>query len=115
MHVYIYVHKGLYNYNIHIYTGNSATAPDFHLWEQLDQLRLISALHSIENPVDSFILLSSYLRDFTALPGMQKYLSSKLSTLPMNNQMASIGACPNTHGPWKKDQKMEWSGLSGLY
>ena len=83
--------------------------------EQLDQLKLIASFHSLENPLALLPSLDSYHTEFTALPGNARYFASNLSTLPMNNQMASIGACPKTHGPWAEGQKMEWSGLSGVY
>ena len=85
------------------------------LREQLDQLKFMSAYYHIKNPVDEFPTLLSYHLEFANLPGNKRYFECKLSTLPMHNQMAHIGACPVTNGPWRPDMKMEWGGLSGLY
>jgi hypothetical protein len=81
----------------------------------LDQLQLMAVVHSHKNLLDAFPLLAKFHQDFAALPGNGRYLSSKLSKLPMNAMIASIGAEPETHGPWKVGQKMEWGGLTGLY
>jgi hypothetical protein len=83
--------------------------------EMLDQLQLMANVHSLMNPLDTFPLLAKFHQDFAALPGNARYFSSKLSKLPMNAMIASIGAEPDTHGPWKVGQKMEWGGLTGLY
>jgi hypothetical protein len=81
----------------------------------VDQLHLMAGVHSLKNPLDTFPLLAKFHQDFAALPGNAGYFSSKLSELPMNAMIASIGAEPATHGPWKSDQKMEWGGLTGVY
>jgi glutathione S-transferase len=74
------------------FVGNGATAPDFHAWELFDQLDLYAARHSIPSPVASFPSLTAFHREFAALPNNSRYFASKLSKLPMNNLMASIGS-----------------------
>jgi len=97
--------------------GSKASAPDFHLWEMLDQLNRIAAFHKLPSPVDSsmFPRLSQFHKDFAALPANVKYLSSALHCeLPMNNPMASVGAVPSG-GAWEAGQDFTWAGLGGVY
>lgn len=95
--------------------GSKASAPDFHLWEMLDQLNRIAAFHSLPSPVESFPRLSQFHKDFAALPANARYLASPLHCdLPMNNPMASVGAVPSG-GAWVPGQQFTWAGKSGVY
>lgn len=94
--------------------GNSATAPDFHLFEMLDQLNLIAAQFSLDSPVNKYSALATFYTEFKALPENQKYLSSPLAALPMNNKMASFGAVEDG-GAWSPEKDKKYSHLNGVY
>lgn len=98
--------------------GTRASAPDFHLFEMLDQLATVSRVHSLPSPLGAFPLLSAFHRDFAALPRNAKYLASPLHAgLPLNNPSAKVGAVPVTQGAgaWVPGQEFSWAGLSGTY
>lgn len=97
--------------------GTRASAPDFHLFEMLDQLAAVSRVHSLPSPLGAFPLLSAFHRDFAALPRNAKYLASPLPGLPLNNPSAKVGAVPVSQGAgaWVPGQEFAWAGLSGTY
>ena len=95
--------------------GNAATAPDFHIWEMCDQLANYASVHAVANPVQPYTSLVTFHRDFAALPANSRYFASKLSQLPMNNIMASIGSLPGpTHGKYN-GEPITWHKVSGTY
>ena len=97
------------------FVGNAATAPDFHIWEMLDQLANYASVHSVANPVQSHPSLVAFHRDFAALPANSRYFACKLSQLPQNNIMASIGSLPGpTHGKYN-GEPITWHKVSGTY
>lgn len=95
--------------------GNSATAPDFHLYEMIDQLKIIARVHDISDIIEtSYPALSKFYSSFAALPQNQKYLSSSLAKLPMNNVMASLGSNPDG-SKYSGGTECDWYGASGIY
>ena len=95
--------------------GAKASAPDFHLWEMLDQLNIYAAAHSLLSPVPAYPSLSQFHRDFAALEQNAKYLASPLHTLPCNNPSARVGAVPEG-GAWVPGQTVfAWGGRTGQY
>ena len=71
--------------------GDHATAPDFHLYELLDQLISIASFFKFDSPVKNFAGLAKFYSSFGALPAMQPYLKSAFHKLPHNQKMAKYG------------------------
>ena len=101
--------------NLPFFVGNRASAPDFHIWEILDQLEKIATFHSLPSPVADFPALLSFHAAFASLPDNARYLASPLHSLPMNNPSAKVGATPEG-GAWVSGSTVfAWEGRSGLY
>jgi glutathione S-transferase len=97
------------------FVGARASAPDFHIWEILDQINSIASFHSQSNPVADFPALQSFHTTFASLPENKRYISSPLHSLPMNNPSAKVGATP-AGGPWVSGSTVfAWEGRSGMY
>jgi len=96
------------------FVGNDATAPDFHIWEMCDQLRLTATFSKCPDPLAAYPALSQFHKAFAALPGNQRYMQSKLAQLPCNNLMAGFGATPGG-APWVWGSEQPWTGSSGTY
>lgn len=94
--------------------GDSATAPDFHLWEMLDQYTKLAEYYQFSPFLASFPRLASFKQSFAALPQNQKYFQSKLAALPFNNKSAGFGATPSGDS-WKTGTVDEFTLSSGLY
>lgn len=93
--------------------GNSATAPDFHLWEMLDQYTKLAEYYQLSPFMAPFPHLTKFKQAFEALPQNQKYLSSKLAALPFNNKSASFGATV-TGDSWKSGMTYDFA-KTGIY
>jgi hypothetical protein len=96
------------------FVGDSATAPDFHVWEMIDQLKLMAVHYGCENPFKDHAMLDKFHASFAALPQNQKYLASALAKLPCNNMMAKFGATPSG-APWVFGSDHSWVNSSGVY
>eukprot|EP01040_Poterioochromonas_malhamensis_P004635 gene4635-4967_t len=97
------------------FVGDEASAPDFHIWEILDQLCAMAKFYKIDSPLTSFSKLSAFHRLFGELPGNKRYFESKLSLLPCNNTSARcFGATPEG-GSYVFGQATPWFNSSGLY
>lgn len=99
--------------------GNEATAPDFHLWEMLDQYERAAKWYKFEasSPLAVYPGLKEFYDSFASLKGNQKYLASALHKLPINNKMAHFGAMPSG-GTWadkKSEEDCDFSQCSGKY
>ena len=75
--------------------GGHATAPDFHLFEMLDQFNLLSMKVLGEDLFDTLPKSRVFYEAWLKHPKMQPYLKSKLHALPFNNLGASFGSAPN--------------------
>jgi glutathione S-transferase len=76
------------------------TAPDFHLFEMLLQVTLISETYGCRQPLfGNHPSLQTYFDGFGRLPGMAKYLQSPLASMPLNNLMANFGSL-GSGGKW---------------
>lgn len=76
--------------------GSAATAPDFHLWEMLDQCDRIATFTKLPSVLKSFSSLKTFHEKFASLPGNARYFNSRLANLPCNNKSAkSFGATPS--------------------
>eukprot|EP01041_Mallomonas_annulata_P013015 gene13015-27463_t len=93
---------------------DKATAPDFHMWELLDQYNGLSIFFDVPSPLTQFPRLQVFHSSFGSLPRNQKYMISKLVAMPYNNKMAGFGATL-TNGPWVTGQEYDWGNLTGTY
>jgi len=91
-----------------------ATAPDFHLWEMLDECHSISVYYNIESPLESLPALKAFHTQFAALPNNAKYLACPLIKLPYNQKSAIFGSTPNGD-QFVKGQTYDWTNTDGLY
>ena len=89
--------------------GESATAPDFHLYEMIDQFATCAKVFDLENdetnPANekgTTPTLAKFYKAFGALPKMQAYLQSPLAKRPMNNPAATFGGGLDGK-PWSED------------
>lgn len=97
------------------FVGSTATAPDFHIWEILDQILVLAELQHCENPLTGkYPMLFQFHKTFRNLPGNTRYFASDLAKLPMNNMMAKFGAIPSG-GEWVYGSEHNWSNSSGTY
>ena len=102
------------------FVGEKLSAPDFHIWEQLDQYTHMADHHSLEQPLASLPHLKSFYDNFKALPQNQAYLSSPLHQLPFNQKMAKFGGAKN-RGRWdhstmvKGSEHYDFADISGVF
>jgi len=73
--------------------GTRVSAPDFHLYELLLQIKLANDFFEC-TPFFSADMpsLELFFSGFGNLPKMQSYLSSPLAAMPLNNLMANFGS-----------------------
>ncbi len=96
--------------------SNYPTAPDFHLYEMISQIKLAC---SVFNQPDCFAEQYPYLQffydNFRQLPQNSKYMESKLGTdIPINQKMAGFGASPDG-APWVHGQEYDFCSLRGSH
>lgn len=98
------------------FVGMRASAPDFHIWELLDQLLRMASFAGVDNLLATLPVLQTFHARFATLPANARYLQSGLFRLPCNNNNAkTFGATPSG-AVWKmKETEHSWRGLSGLY
>jgi glutathione S-transferase len=98
------------------FVGDDATAADFAIWEMLDQITAMGQCFEAELPaLVGLPLLAAFHKAFKALPGNQRYLTSKLAALPVNNLSARVfGATPGG-GVHVIGAPTPWHGSSGTY
>eukprot|EP00798_Chlamydomonas_sp_ICE-L_P020988 gene20988-27845_t len=73
--------------------GGHATAPDFHLWELLDQYAKLAVFLGLPPLLTDFPKLADFYKCFAELPASAAYMGSVLHTkLAFNNKMAGFGA-----------------------
>merc|ERR1712176_211819 len=99
---------------VHLVNGKFS-APDFHLYEMLDQFEAF-ARENGEDLYADFQRLKEFKDGFEALPENEFYLTSWLHTeLPFNNCMARFGSLPGpktyTHGESAKDASWRGKGV----
>lgn len=99
------------------FVGNSATAPDFCIWDICNQLKQLAAYFKCPDPFVAYApKLHAFRTSFKALPENQNYLKSKLYALPCNNLSARrYGATPSGDA-WVFGGDHYWAGTaSGVY
>lgn len=102
---------------VHLVNGKFS-APDFHLYEMLDQFEAF-AKENGEDLFADFRRLKEFKDGFESLPENEFYLKSWLHTeLPFNNCMARFGSLPGpktyTHGESAKDASWRGKGVIEL-
>lgn len=91
--------------------GNGATAPDFHLWEMMDQFQQLTCHHDQAEFWNDFPRLTHFHKSFAALPLNQPYLLSFAATkLPMNNPYACFGSDLVSPYKYQRGEKHSWKG-----
>lgn len=102
---------------VHLVNGKF-TAPDFHLYEMLDQYQALAEEEKQDFYTD-LKRIKAFKDGFEALPENQFYLKSWLKTeLPFNNCMAKFGSLPGpknyVHGESAKDASWRGKGVVEL-
>jgi glutathione S-transferase len=98
------------------FVGDTATAPDFHIWEMLDQIRAMGNFAGLADPLTSLPFLAGFHHFFANLPANARYLQSPLHRLPANFLSATnFGATPSG-AAWEHGVTQNtWKGSAGLY
>lgn len=97
------------------FVGGHPTAPDFHIFELLDQLNLLAACRSLPGVTECIHLpnLKMFYDSFRRIPANEKYFSSAMSRAPCNNLSAVFGS--TTDGSqWQKGSPLPHD-VSGIY
>lgn len=95
--------------------GEKASAPDFHLWEMLDQYVSMCTFYSLPSVYEGRPHLESFKNTFGCLADNKKYLESKLHlSMPFNNKSAKFGASLDLSA-WTTGKDYDWGNLSGKY
>uniref|UniRef100_A0A7R9Z8H7 glutathione transferase n=1 Tax=Pseudictyota dubia TaxID=2749911 RepID=A0A7R9Z8H7_9STRA len=94
--------------------GGKFSAPDFHLYEMLDQYSGLCSCYGFPSFLEDFPLLKAFKDGFEKLEENQFYLNSWLHTgLPHNNCMACFASLPG-EGVYKHGESAEeakaWKG-----
>jgi hypothetical protein len=102
---------------VHLVNGKFS-APDFHLFEMLDQFEAVAKEAEVDLYAD-FSRLKVFKEGFAALPENQFYLKSWLHTeLPFNNTVGRFGGLPGPktyiHGESAKDATWRGKGVVEL-
>lgn len=102
---------------VHLVNGKFS-APDFHLYEILDQFEAF-AVENGEDLYSNFKRMKEFKEGFASLPENQLYLNSWLhKELPFNNCMAKFGSLPGpktyVHGDSAKDATWRGKGEVSL-
>lgn len=97
------------------FVGKHATAPDFHIFELLDQLNLLAKCNSRPAVTESteLLLVHSFYEGFKKVPENEVYLSSVLAKAPCNNLHAVFGSLSGG-GRWEKGVTLP-EDISGVY
>lgn len=97
------------------------SAPDFHIWEMLNQYTKMANHHGLDAPLNALPYLKAFYNNFSTLSQNQAYLTSTLhTTLPLNQKMAKFGGAKNG-GIWDHETMTEGSeyydfaNISGVF
>lgn len=71
------------------FCGKTPCTSDFHIWEMLDQHRLLATKHGVKDIFESIPKCKAFYDRFHAIPSLQKYFESDSYKLPVNNPMAN--------------------------
>lgn len=70
------------------FCGKVPCTSDFHIWEMLDQYKLLAEKHSKGDIFESIPKCKAFYDKFRALPSLQKYFESEAYKFPVNNPIA---------------------------
>lgn len=98
-------------YDTPFLVGHSPTAPDFHLFEMLDQHTAFAADYRQNDPIATCPRLSAFAARFRALPQLAGYFAGPLSSLPANNRSARWGG----KGSNAEDSAPQFLGLEEIF
>lgn len=71
------------------FCGKSPCTSDFHIWEMLDQHKIMAEKYGVKTFFDPIPKCKAFYDRFKALPTLQKYFESDAYKLPMNNPIAN--------------------------
>jgi len=71
------------------FCGKSPCTSDFHIFEMLDQHRLLAEKHGVSDLFGPIPKCKAFYDRFRALPSLQKYFESDAYKLPVNNPIAN--------------------------
>mmetsp|Transcript_45916 Transcript_45916/g.92604 ORF Transcript_45916/g.92604 Transcript_45916/m.92604 type:complete len:245 (-) Transcript_45916:123-857(-) len=71
------------------FCGKAPCTADFHIWEMLDQHKLLAEKFGKPQALDGFPKCKAFHERFRKLPQLQKYFASEAYTLPINNPIAN--------------------------
>lgn len=102
------------NAKVHL-VGGKFTAPDFHLFEMLDQFDGLCAYFKLPDCLQDFPRLREFKSGFEKLNENQFYLRSWMHTgLPNNNKMAVFGSAPGPETYKRGETKATWTGRGDM-
>lgn len=86
--------------------GDQISAPDFCLWEMLDQFRLLSVLHNLEVVTQRRPFLQAFYTNFRELEENQPYFhfDALYGDLPLNNPYARFGSEPESYSCYVRNE-----------
>jgi hypothetical protein len=91
--------------------GDQWSAPDFHLWEMLDQLQGLTTYYNLKSACSGRPNLTSFQKNFRNLPENAAYIQSQMHhSLPYNNSFARFGSDPATQGKFVRGSPTPWKG-----
>ena len=96
--------------------GDHATAPDFHLYEMIYQVKALASYFSLPDPFESLPRLNFFFNSFEKLPNNAAYMKSNIGgrQIPFNNKMAGFGGSPDG-GKWVNGQPYDYHNNVGIY
>lgn len=92
--------------------GNTFSAPDFHLYEMLDQFEGLCRYYSIESLLTTRTHLKTFKTKFEKLPKIRNVIADSLyhQQFPYNNPYARFGSKPETLGRYMRGMHSPWRG-----
>jgi hypothetical protein len=97
------------------FVSDHATAPDFHIFELLDQLNLLADCRGLPLVTDNVTLpnVNSFYQNFRKLQENEKYFSSVMAGAPCNNLTAVFGSLSRGR-QWEQGGSLPVD-ISGVY
>lgn len=95
--------------------GGHCTAPDFHLFEMLDQYSTLSTVVLKGDLFESLPKLKVFYEGWLKHEKMQKYFNSELHALPFNNLGAPFGSCKERGRTFNPETDTLHADATGVY
>ena len=91
--------------------GDGVTAPDFHLWEMLDQFDGLCKSFGLPSLLDDTRPnLTAFKTAIESLPQIKSYLSAEYMKIPYNNCYARFGSLPDPCQKYQRGMETPWKG-----